>query len=187
MSDYPIRNQYSRGALEAKCLEGWAGEYIAALYNGKRSSELPPGGLKFVGLGALIVVPVSSMIIYLMLTLFSHQPPAFHGKFLMGAALTSAAVHSFFMVRVTLGYLYAQQDLVRYLIGLVALSTGILIFGLRYGISTLALLPAVGALTAAFMHALARSTEFTKYAELMRAKRLYLLKIRRIRPQHGNP
>jgi hypothetical protein len=100
---YSFKKWISPTASKTTCLEGWADEYIAELYSGKRASSLPPGGPHFVALGVLAVIPVASLSTYLILTLFIHQPLEFQGKFFMGSGAVFIAIHCFFMGRVTLG------------------------------------------------------------------------------------
>lgn len=78
------------------------------------------------------------------------------------------------MLPVLLGFLYAQQDLVRYLSVLKTLTLLCLIYGFFASAQTFVLLFATaGFATATLMSYLARSLSFTLFADLMRVKRLY--------------
>lgn len=179
MTAYPARGRASSSECEKQCSSGWAWNYITGLYRGEQAPTVPPGGPQFISLGFLVVIPAACAIIFLLLTSFQNQPASFHGSFLMGGAVFFAITHGIFMLRVSLGYLYAQHDLVRYLVALTAVLLSVSVFGfLRIGISALLVIPLAGSLAAFVMYCLGRSAGFTSYVDLMRAKRLYLLERR---------
>jgi len=171
---YPTRKQINAAEYQERCIDSDAWHLIHSVATGKRAVLFPPGGLYFGLVGFLVVIPVAAIVFFLMLTLFSSKSDAFIGSFLFVSALSSAAIHCGFMLSVSLGFIYAQQDLVRYLWGLVAITSGCLVYGLLVSASsTYLLLPLVGSVVAVLMLRLAKSLPFTLYADLMRTKRVY--------------
>lgn len=84
-------------------------------------------------------------------------------------------LHGSLMLRALLGHIYAQQDVVTFLLLLLATCCGFTAYAFIKGVPAgLTLLPILATVLAAFVFSLSRSANFTLFAELMRVKRLYL-------------
>lgn len=171
---YPTRKQMSIETYRERCFGNEVWQFIDDLISGRRVMLFLPGSLPVGAVGFLFVVPVASILVLLLVTLFDHESPSVGGTFILACGLALTLVHGFFMTSVMLGFIYAQQDLVRYLGVLKMLSLLCLIYGFFASAQTFVLLfSAAGFATATLMSYLARSLSFTLFADLMRVKRLY--------------
>lgn len=171
---YPTRKQISIETYRERCVGGEVWQFIDDLMNGRRMMLFLPGSLSFGAVGFLIVIPAISIFLLLLDTSFKNETPAFQGIFMMASGVVFVTTHGIFMMLTSLGFLYAQQDLVRYLSVLKTLSLLCLMYGFFASAQTFVLLlSAAGFATATLMSYLARSLSFTLFADLMRVKRLY--------------
>lgn len=171
---YPTRKHISIETYRERCFGGEVWQLIDDLISGRRVMFFLPGSLPVGAVGFLVVVPGVSMVVLLLTTLFQDATPAFGGTFMVAGSFVCVILHGAFMLPVLLGFLYAQQDLVRYLSVLKTLSLLCLMYGFFASAQTFVLLlSAAGFATATLMSYLARSLSFTLFADLMRVKRLY--------------
>ena len=133
-----------------------------------------PGSTSGVGVGFLIVVPVSAWLAVL-LGIFKGEPPETYLPHLLAFAALSVVCHSCFMFCMSMGFIWGQKYLIRYLWGLQLLSLIFLGTAIYAKASTWVIgFSALGLAVAAVMGSLARGKMFTVYAEIMRVKRIYM-------------
>lgn len=174
MTFYPARKQMTVDTYRERCFGNEVWQLIDDLMNGRRVMFFLPGSLSFGAVGFLIIIPAISIFLLLLDTSFKNETPAFQGIFMMASGAVFVITHGIFMMLVSLGLLYAQHDLVRYLSVLKTLTLLCLVYGFFASAQTFILFfSAVGFATATFMSYLARSLSFTLFADLMRVKRLY--------------
>jgi hypothetical protein len=173
MNMYPTRAKFTRDAYLNLVVGGEAWVLMKDIISGKRVVLFLPGSIKFGFVGFLGVVPISSIIISLIFTVFKNSEPAIVGKFMMSAGILLTFIHAFMMMLVGLGLIYAQQDLMRYLTVLMIVNLLCLLLGVLYsaplGVMTYVTFGWVVSLMLLYY---AKSTSFTLYADLMRIKRI---------------
>lgn len=172
---YPTRTRLSKDDYQASCVGGEAWNLIDSISTGKRALIFLPGSLTFGTVGFLGIFPAAALLSFILLLVLSATPASAQGNFIFFGATVATIIHCALMLRVSLGFVYAQQDLVRYLQVILAISCGSIVYGILKG-STFGylLLPIFATLLAAFLVRLSRSTNFSLYADLMRVKRVYL-------------
>jgi hypothetical protein len=133
-----------------------------------------PGSTSGVAIGFLIVVPVSGWMTVLS-EMFSDAPPETHVPHILALGMLSIVIHSSFMFCVSMGFIWGQKNLIRYLWCLQFLS--LIFLGVAFYIKAPPFVvgfAVVGLAVAVLMGSLARGKMFTVYAEIMRVKRIYM-------------
>jgi hypothetical protein len=172
---YPTRNRLSKDDYRTSCVDGEAWKLIDSIATGKRAVVFLPGSLAFGSVGFLGIFPGALLLSFVLLSMLQATPASVQGSFIFIGATITTVIHCAFMFRVSLGHLYAQQDLVRYLKVLLAASCGFIFYSLLQGLGFgYLLLSIAAALLAGLVLRLSRSVSFSLYADLMRVKRLYL-------------
>lgn len=154
-----------------KTTPAWA--LIDDLVHGRKVMLWLPGSTSGVGIGFLIVVPVVAWLMVLS-EIFKDAPPETYVPHLLAFGALSVVSHSCFMFCMSMGFIWGQKYLLRYLwvlqfLSLIFLTVAIYAKAQPFVIG----FAAVGLAVAAFMWSLARGKMFTVYAELMRVKRIY--------------
>jgi hypothetical protein len=133
-----------------------------------------PGSTSGVAVGFLIVVPVSAWVMVLS-EIFKDAPPETHVPHLLALGMASVVIHCSFMFCTSMGFVWGQKYLIRYLWCLQFLS--LIFLGVSFYIKAPPFVvgfAVVGLAVAVFMGSLARGKMFTVYAEIMRVKRIYM-------------
>lgn len=133
-----------------------------------------PGSISCAATGFLNVVPVSAWMVVLS-ALFDGAPPETHVAQVWVFGMLSIVVHSCFMFCMSMGFIWGQKYLIRYLWGVNLLSVTLLAAAIYIKAQTFVVgFALVGSAVAVFMLSLARGKRFTAYAEIMRVKRIYM-------------
>lgn len=133
-----------------------------------------PGSNSGVAIGFLIVVPVSAWMTVLS-EIFQDEPPETHVAQIWALGMLSAVIHGSFMFCMSMGFIWGQKYLIRYLwvvqfLSMIFLGVAIYIKAPPFVIG----FAVAGWTVAAFILSLARGKMFTVYAEIMRVKRIYM-------------
>lgn len=133
-----------------------------------------PGSNSGVAIGFLIVVPVSAWMTVLS-EIFKDEPPETHVAQIWALGMLSAVIHGSFMFCMSMGFIWGQKYLIRYLwvvqfLSMIFLGVAIYIKAPPFVIG----FAVAGWTVAAFILSLARGKMFTVYAEIMRVKRIYM-------------
>jgi len=133
-----------------------------------------PGSNSGVAIGFLIVVPISAWMTVLS-ALFKGEPPETHVAQIWALGMLSIVIHCSFMFCMSMGFIWGQKYLIRYLwvvqwLSLIFFSVAIYIQAPPFVIG----FAVAGWAVAAFILSLARGKMFTVYAEIMRVKRIYM-------------
>jgi hypothetical protein len=178
---YPTRNQISKKDYQAKCVGGDVWELIHLIATHRKFIRFPPGNLSFGTVGFLGSFPGFILLIFLYSTIFRTKPMDFRGYFMAFGIAFVVLLHGLFMLRVVLGQVYAQQDLVTYLRLMFAMCCGFIVFALLKGVSLgYMLFPLAATILAGFLFWLSRSASFTSFAEFTRVKWIYMTERDRI-------
>ncbi len=133
-----------------------------------------PGSISGVAIGFLMVVPVSAWVAVLS-EIFKDAPPETHVPHLLAFGMLSVVIHSSFMFCISMGFIWGQKYLIRYLWCMQLVSLIFLAVAFYIKAPTLVIgFALVGWLVAVFIAGLARGKMFTVYAEIMRVKRIYM-------------
>lgn len=133
-----------------------------------------PGSNSGVAIGFLMVVPVSACMMVLV-EVFKDEPPETHLAQIWALGMLLYLIHCSFMFCMSMGFIWGQKYLIRYLwvvqfLSMIFLGVAIYIkappFVLGFAVA--------GWAVAAFILSLARGKMFTVYAEIMRVKRIYM-------------
>lgn len=174
MSMYPTRAKFTRDAYRDVVVGGEAWVLMKGIASGKRVVLFLPGSVKFGLVGFFGVIPISSIIILLMFTIFKSSEPAVISKFMMGAGILLTFIHGFMMMLVGLGLVYAQQDLIRYLTVLTTVNFLCLLLGAFFPAPLgVTIYVTFGWVISLMLLYSARSASFSLYADLMRIKRIH--------------
>lgn len=179
MNRFPVRGMITVDEYRVQCLSSDWWTIFQAVFSGHKTLVFPPGGVQFIFVGLLIVVVGGGVVSFLNVSLLASSSPPIRASFLFASALVTPVIHGGFMMSVSLGFIYAQQNLVYYLTTLFSLVLGVSVYG-AYKIysgdvqliaSALLIASLVSALTILL---LSRSSGFTRYAEFSRVKRIYM-------------
>jgi hypothetical protein len=133
-----------------------------------------PGSNSGVAIGFLIVVPISAWMTVLS-ALFKGALPETHVAQIWALGMLSIVIHSSFMFCMSMGFIWGQKYLIRYLwvvrlLSLIFLGIAIYVKASPFVIG----FAAAGFVVSAFILSLARGKMFSVYAEIMRVKRIYM-------------
>ncbi len=175
MISYPTRAQVTPRAYRDQCVNGEVWQLIDSISKGNLFLAFTPGGLALGTVGFLGNFPGLALILFLQFTTFQNEPIDFRGYFVVIGILGVVLTHGVLMLRVLLGQVYAQQDLLLYLKLMLATCCGFTAFALVKGLSfSDTIFPLAATALAAFLFWLSRSVSFTLFAEIMRVKLIYL-------------
>lgn len=184
MSQFPIRGQVTVDDYRAQCRSSDWWMVFHEVFSGQRGHVIPPGGVHLILLGMLIVVVAGGVIVFLMASLLAEPTMQVWGAVVFSITMVMPLTHCAFMLPVSLGFLYAQQNLVYYLSALFGIVLGVCVYGVykiaagdvRAVESIFLVISLAASLT---MLRLSRSLRFTLYAEFLRIKRIYIQELKK--------